>query len=107
MNFHLTSDEVNGLWEVMGGFMLLANVFRLYRDKEVKGVGAWPTAFFTSWGLWNCFFYPINGLVYSFLGGMFLASVNLVWLCQMLYYIKLKPANDLIKFIESKDNADL
>jgi len=84
----MTSDQVNGAFEVVGGLMLVANVLRLHRDKETKGVGAFPTAFFTSWGLWNCWFYPHNGLTYSFLGGVFLAGVNFVWLCQMVYYRK-------------------
>ena len=51
-------DFVNATFELGGGFLLLWNCLRLYRDKEVKGVSVGVTAFFTLWGYWNLYYYP-------------------------------------------------
>lgn len=96
----MSSDLVNGLFEFAGGLMLVWNIRRLYLDKEVKGASMLPLAFFTSWGLWNCWFYPTNGLWYSFLGGVFLAVVNAIWLGQMFYYIKVRPWRGVMDELE-------
>ena len=46
-------DLINGAFEFAGGFLLWGNVYKLHRDREVRGV-YWPaTAFFGVWGLWN------------------------------------------------------
>jgi len=42
--------------------------------------------FFTSWGMWNLFYYPHLGQWYSFAGGVFIVSVNTFWLGQIIYY---------------------
>lgn len=82
----MTADTVNGLYEAIGGVMLWMNVRRLHRDKQVKGVSILPTAFFSSWGLWNLYFYPHLGQWLSFAGGAFLVVANVTWCGQMIYY---------------------
>jgi hypothetical protein len=79
-------DLINGLFELAGGFALLANVLRLHRDKELKGVHWAPTLFFTSWGLWNLYFYPAVGAWFSFAGGLVIVVINTIWLAQIAYY---------------------
>ena len=82
----MNSDLVNGLFEFAGAIMLSMNVLRLYRDKVLKGVSWWPTGFFTTWGLWNLYFYPANGLMWSYYGGLAIVTVNAVWLMMILHY---------------------
>lgn len=82
----MSPDALNAVFEFVGGLMLWGNVRRLYRDKQTKGVSLLPTAFFTSWGLWNLYFYPAVGAPLSFFGGAFLAVANLTWLGQMAFY---------------------
>jgi uncharacterized membrane protein YfcA len=80
------SDLANGCFELVGGFMILLNCLKLYRDKKVLGVSLLPTLFFTSWGLWNLFYYPHLGQWLSFTGGLLIAAANFVWLYLALYY---------------------
>lgn len=88
----MTPDMINGSFELMGAFFLLLNVRQLYRDKELNGVHWMPTFFFFSWGLWNLYYYPSLDQWFSFFGGLMIALVNLVWMSQIVWYAKIKPA---------------
>jgi hypothetical protein len=81
-----TLDVVNGLFEAGGGLAIWFNVSRILRDKRVRGVSPIATTFFTSWGLWNLFFFPNMGLWFSFAGGAVLVAGNLVWIALMWGY---------------------
>jgi hypothetical protein len=80
------NDAINGSLELMGAVFLLNNCWLLYSHKRVQGVSVSATAFFTTWGLWNLYFYPANGLWLSFAGGLCLASVNVAWVGMAIYY---------------------
>lgn len=82
----MTPDLFNGLFELVGGLFYLLNIRILLRDKVVQGVSLIPTAFFTSWGLWNLFYYSNLEQWYSFFGGIFLVIVNGTWLLLALHY---------------------
>ena len=72
-------DIVNGLFEIIGGFLCWGNVYALHKSRVVKGV-YWPVqAFFAAWGLWNLAYYPHLGQVWSTIGALFLVSGNLTW----------------------------
>lgn len=77
---------VNGALEFCGALMLVKNVLRLAKDKEVKGVTWWATAYFMGWGFWNLFYYPSLDQWYSFIGGCCIVTINVIWLAMMLYY---------------------
>lgn len=53
-----TFDLINGSFEFIGSIALLMNVFRLYKDKRIQGMHWASTLYFTSWGIWNIFYYP-------------------------------------------------
>ena len=79
-------DLVNGIFELAGAYFVWANVFKLKKDKEIKGV-YWPvTAFFAAWGVWNLYYYPALGQCYSFYAGIGLAIGNVVWVIMAVYY---------------------
>lgn len=80
------SDLINGLIEISSAVVSSINVYRLYKDKQVKGFSVIPVIYFTLWGLWNLYFYPANNLIWSFIGGIFIVIVNGVWICQIYYY---------------------
>ena len=85
-------DLINGTFETLGGFAVLGHIRALLRDKQVKGV-SWPVVvFFCLWGYWNLFYYPHLGQWYSFLGGMWLALTNTVWVAVMVYYVYFERA---------------
>jgi len=81
-------DIINGSFEFLGGCFLLANVYKIYKDKRLRGYHWLSTVFFTSWGLWNLYFYPHLGQWFSFTGGCFIVTVNSFWLGQIYYYSK-------------------
>jgi hypothetical protein len=80
------NDLVNGLFELIGSMFLALNIVRLHKDKKVQGVSVLPTIFWTLWGFWNLYFYPSVGCIYSFVGGVFVVIMNLVWVIMALYY---------------------
>lgn len=82
----MTGDAINGLFEAIGGCLVLNHCRVLYRDKEVKGVSLFSTAVFTSWGFWNLYFYPSLSQWFSFAGGLVIVAANALWLALMVHY---------------------
>ena len=82
----LMNDIINASFELIGGGMLLFNVFQAFKDKEIKGVHLAPVSFFLLWGIWNLFYYPSLSQFYSFYAGCFLTIINVIWLIQIFYY---------------------
>ena len=86
----LWNDVINGAFEFSGGLSTLLNIKVIRRDKKVQGVH-WSTyAFFTTWGIWNLFYYPSLDQWFSFLGGVLIVLGNLIWLGHALYYMRNK-----------------
>lgn len=84
----MSLDIINGLFELGGAILLWLNVVRLHRDKLVRGVHPVPTAFFACWSVWNLWFYPSLGQWWSFAAGIGVGVVNIIWLVQMLWYLR-------------------
>lgn len=80
-------DTVNSCFEGGLGLMVWLNVRRLVKDKQVKGISLWTSLFVTTWGYWNCYYYPSLGQWLSFTGGVMLAVANTVWLALAVYYL--------------------
>jgi len=74
-----TGDFMNGVFEAGGALFLSQDCLQLNRDKHIRGVYLPSRFFFLIWGLWNCGFYPMNGLYFSLSGGIMLVTANLVW----------------------------
>jgi len=83
----VSPDAINALFQVLGAFIVLLNVYRVYRDKIVRGVDWRVTAFFVAWGLWNMYYWPHLGQWLSFWAGVAMTLSNLVYLGLMLFYI--------------------
>ena len=82
----MIADLINGLFELFGGFAVLLSIAKLYKDKQAKGVSEWHIAFFTSWGLWNIYYYPSLGQLLSFYGGIVVVIANAVYVTLICYY---------------------
>ena len=80
------ADYVNGSYELLAGLFILNNCRVVYKDKSVKGVSIVSTVFFTTWGVWNLYYYPSLGQWASFWGGISVVSSNTLWVVLMLYY---------------------
>jgi hypothetical protein len=82
----MNPDLINGLFEVVGAFFTWMSVRRLYHDKVVKGI-YWPgTVFFTGWGVWNLYYYPVIDQWFSFFGGVILVAGNVIWIALLVQY---------------------
>lgn len=82
----ITSDLINGLFELVGSIMLWRNVSALRKSKEVKGVSVATFAFFMGWGYWNIFYYTNLDQWLSFVGGVSVVVANTTWVVLAVYY---------------------
>src|SRR5437879_3356354 len=80
------TDVINGAFELYGGVFVLMNVKQLLHDKQVRGIHWGSTIFFTTWGLWNTWYYPHLNQRLSFYGGIFICLANIVWLALRIKY---------------------
>ncbi len=86
-------DLINGGFELLGGFFVLNHCRVLYKQKAVAGVSILSIVFFTSWGVWNIFFYKHLNQPLSWYGGIVLAAANIFYVLMLLYYSKNKNLN--------------
>lgn len=84
----MNNDIINGSFEVASALFSLINIFKLVKDKEIRGVSWLPVAFFNVWGIWNLYYYPSLNQMFSFVGGIAIFSANAVWLALVFYYHK-------------------
>jgi hypothetical protein len=102
----MTPDIVNGIFEAIGGLMIINNCRVILRDKAVAGVSVLTTAFFSAWGMWNLFYCPHLGQWCSFAGGLLIVSANCVWISLALKYRgRQDPARaDALEALEDMDD---
>lgn len=84
----IPQDAVNGLFELAAGVAVWRHCLVLHRQKQVRGVSVLATGLFTSWGVWNLYYYPWLGQWLSFFGGFSIVSGNAVWIGMMMYYLR-------------------
>ncbi len=80
------ADLINGGFELFGGYAMARNVLALYRSKYFSGVDMGASVFFTSWGIWNLYYYPSLGQWGSFAGGAVLVVANAIYIALMWRY---------------------
>jgi len=87
----MNPDWINGSIELIGAYFTWMNAWKLYKDREIKGV-YWPTmVFFTIWGVWNLYYYPALDQWFSFMAGIVLVLGNAIWVAlaiRMKYFNK-------------------
>lgn len=84
-------DAINGAFETLGAVAVWANVYRITRDRVVRGVNVGSMAFFAGWGVWNLVYYPHLAQWFSFGGGILLVAGNLIWLALVGRYLSRRP----------------
>jgi hypothetical protein len=81
------TDNLNMLFELGGAAMVGMSLFKLHKDKKVRGIHWAQILFFTSWGWWNLWFYPAVSMWHSFEACVAVTGVNTWYLIAMWYYI--------------------
>ena len=84
----MNTDTINGLFEFIAAGFLIFNCFKIYKDKCIRGVCAFPFVIYTIWGFWNLFFYPSVGCWLSFFGGICVVCINSIYCLQLWHYRK-------------------
>jgi hypothetical protein len=84
------ADNINGLYETIGGLFMLANCIKVYKDKEVKGISLVSCVFFCTWGYWNLYYYPSLDQWMNTIGAALLTLFNTIWIGQAIYYTRKK-----------------
>jgi len=79
-------DIINGLYESLGFFAVMASCLRLMKDKKVNGVSLITVGFFTSWGFWNSWYYPHLGQSLSGTAALGVCAANTLWCCLIIKY---------------------
>ena len=79
-------DFINGCFEFIGALLVLNSIRVLLNDRAVAGVSAFSCCAFTTWGVWNLFYYPSLGQWFSFAGGACLCAMNFTWVGLMLFF---------------------
>lgn len=87
-------DFLNGSFELAGGLFILLSIFKLRREKRVRGVSYVHVGYFTAWGYWNIYYYPYLDQWMSFIGGLSIVLINTVWLGQIIYYTIMEKNDD-------------
>lgn len=82
----MTPDLINGIFEFIGSWFTWMNVKQVIKDKGHYGIYVPAIVFFMSWGLWNLFYYPHLGQIFSFAGGLNLVIANISWVTALLKY---------------------
>ena len=82
----MSHDLVNGLFEFVGSLFTWANVRAVWLAKGYSGYYLPGMVFFTSWGLWNLFYYPALGQWWSTFGGACITLANLCWIGSMWWF---------------------
>lgn len=82
----MSHDLINSGFELFGALAITLSIMQVLRDKSVAGISWLHIAFFFSWGVWNLFYYPSVGSMWSFYAGIAVAVTNFVYLCLLIYY---------------------
>ena len=86
----MNPDMINAAFEAGGALGVFHSCYRLYQDKQVRGVSPWAVALFAAWGLWNLFYYPHLGQWWSFAAGVMVMVGNTTWVMMAAYYSERK-----------------
>jgi hypothetical protein len=76
----VTPDLLNAGFECFSAVVSSLNIRAILQDKKVQGISVWPTIGFTSWGLFNLYYYPYLNQWYSAVAAMGMVVVNSTWL---------------------------
>ena len=83
-------DCIAGSFSAFGGVLCFLSCWRLFRQKQVRGVSISARCFFTAWGVWNIFYFAWLDQWAAWSGGLVIVTANTLWVGQALYYTYLR-----------------
>ena len=82
----ITSDMINALFEIAGALMVCDHIRHLLRDKSVAGVSTLAVVWFTTWSLWNVYYYNDINQIYSWCAAIIMGLIQTTYLILLIYY---------------------
>jgi hypothetical protein len=79
------ADIINGLFEAFAALFILNHCRVLWQTKQPHGVSLLSTFFFTVWGVYNVWYFPHLGQMFSFYCGISVVIANLCWVGSIIY----------------------
>jgi len=86
------AEFINTLFQFFGSAAAMSNIYKIMKDKQVKGVSIFASLFFTLWSIWNLYYYNAAEQSISFHYFALMCLLNVIWLVSAFYYkLKKKP----------------
>ena len=79
-------DIINSLFMAVSAVLIWKNVYRLWKDRKIRGVSIIPTIWFCCSGMWHLYFYASINAVWSSLACGVVLAANVVWLAMAVIY---------------------
>lgn len=79
-------DLANSVFQFGGALIAVLNVRAILRDHELRGVSIVAPFFFTSWGLFNLFYYVHLEQWFSLATSVLLFGANAAWMSLIVLY---------------------
>ena len=82
----MNADIISGLFGFFGGLFLFHNCGVLYKQKLVRGVSLFASAFFALWAIWNIYYFSQLDQPFCLIGSIISAVASTLWIGMAIYY---------------------
>jgi|TARA_R110000824_G_scaffold66566_1_gene172669 FtsH-binding integral membrane protein len=80
-------DQINSAFVLTAAFFYVLNLFKLIKDKEVKGISKISIGFFSLWNVWTLFFFiKISEYWWTIGAYVLVAILNVIYITLMIKY---------------------
>ena len=85
-------DQINSGFIFVAALFYVLNLFKLMKDKDVKGISKVSIMFFSFWNIWTLFFFLMVTKFWWTIGAYgIVAALNVVYIILMIKYTRKKP----------------
>ena len=84
----IINDIINCGFEAFASVAILNHCRVLNQQKKVSGTSVVSVVFFTAWGIWNMYYYPMLGQTFSAIAGGLVCLANFTYVMLLLKYRK-------------------
>lgn len=84
-------DQINSGFIFIAGIFYVLNLFKLIKDKDVKGISKLSICFFSVWNIWTLFFFlMVSEFWWTIAAYGIVAVLNVVYIILMIKYTRKK-----------------
>lgn len=81
-------DTVNSIFVFAASIFYILNLYKLYKDKQVKGISIASLVFFSCWNIWTLIFFLSTDYIYTTISYVLVSIINIIYLSLLYYYYK-------------------